>query len=137
MSRLMVYLLLRVTESFIGSYTLSAISIILYLTLVVGTAVAIIVISSIIGRRPLSAEKSIPYECGMLPLEKPDALFSIQFYKVALLFVIFDVETVFLYLWAIVVKDLKLFGLIEMVVFIAILLVAFIYVWRKGDLHWD
>jgi len=73
----------------------------------------------------------------MPPIDKPETRFPIRFYKVALLFVIFDVEIIFLYLWAIVVKDLGVFGIIEMFVFIAVLLTALAYVWRKGDLRWD
>jgi NADH-quinone oxidoreductase subunit A len=73
----------------------------------------------------------------MDPIDKPTTLFSIKFYVIALVFVVFDVETVFIYLWAIIVDKMGLFGLIEMVVFIGILLVAFFYVWRKGGLKWE
>ena len=73
----------------------------------------------------------------MPPVEKERTQFPVRFYKVALLFVIFDVEIVFLYLWAVVVRDLGGFGLAEMFVFIAVLLAALVYVWRKGDLQWD
>ncbi len=108
-----------------------------FLFLVAGSVTAILLVSHRVGRRPLVAEKDVPYECGMLPLEKPDSRFSIRFYKVALLFVIFDVEIVFLYLWALVVRDLGGFGIVEMFVFIAVLLAALFYVWRKGDLEWE
>lgn len=114
-----------------------SISITVFLLLVVGSVAAIMLLSQVTGRRPLTAEKDIPYECGMLPIDKPQTRFPIRYYKVALLFVIFDVEIIFLYLWAIVVKDLGLFGILEMFVFIAVLLTALAYVWRKGDLKWD
>lgn len=98
---------------------------------------AIVVISHFLGKRPMTAVKTIPYECGMDPIDKPSSLFSIKFYVVALVFVIFDVETVFIYLWAIIVEKMGVFGLVEMAVFIGILLIAFAYVWRKGGLKWE
>jgi len=112
-------------------------SLFFYIFLVVFSGVAIIAISRFLGKRPLTAVKTIPYECGMDPIDKPNALFSIKFYVVALVFVIFDVETVFIYLWAIIVEKMGIFGLIEMAVFIGILLIAFAYVWRKGGLEWE
>ena len=115
----------------------AAFSIFIYLLLVVGSAAAILLVSDRVGRRPLTAGKDVPYECGMPPVEKEHTQFPVRFYKVALLFVIFDVEIVFLYLWAVVVRDLGGFGLAEMFVFIAVLLAALVYVWRKGDLQWD
>ena len=114
-----------------------SISLAVYLLLVVGSTVLILALSAAIGRRPLTDGKDIPYECGMIPIEKPESRFPVHFYKIALLFVIFDVEIVFLYLWAVVVKDLGIIGLIEMFVFIGILLAALAYVWRKGYLQWD
>ena len=115
----------------------AAFSIFIYLLLVVGSAAAILLVSNRVGRRPLTAGKDVPYECGMPPVEKEHTQFPVRFYKVALLFVIFDVEIVFLYLWAVVVRDLGGFGLAEMFVFIAVLLAALVYVWHKGDLQWD
>jgi NADH-quinone oxidoreductase subunit A len=114
-----------------------SVSIFIYALLVVGSAAGIILLSHFIGRRPMSSDKTVPYECGMDPIEKPTTLFSIKFYIVALIFVIFDVEIVFIYLWAIIVRDMGLFGLIEMAVFIGILLIAFFYVWRKGGFDWE
>ena len=115
----------------------SAASLFMYSLLVVGFAAGTLMVSHYLGQRPLTAEKTKPYECGMDPIDTPATVFSIKFYIVALIFVIFDVETVFIYLWALVVKKLGLFGLIEMAVFIGILLIAFFYVWKKGGLHWE
>jgi len=114
-----------------------SLSLFIFLLLAAGSAAAILLVSRRVGRRPLTAEKDVPYECGMLPLDKPDPRFFVRFYKVALLFVVFDVEIVFLYLWAVVVRDLGGFGIVEMFVFIAVLLAALLYVWRKGDLEWE
>jgi len=115
----------------------ASLSISIFLLLVVGSAAAILLVSHRVGRRPLTAEKDVPYECGMPPIETERTQFPGRFYRVALLFVIFDVEIVFLYLWAVVVRDLGGFVLAERFGFIAVLLAALVYVWRKGDLQWD
>jgi NADH-quinone oxidoreductase subunit A len=81
--------------------------------------------------------KLTTYECGEVPVGDTRIRFNIRFYIVALIFLIFDVEVVFLFPWATVYKDLGWFSFIEMMVFITILLVGYAYVWRKGDLDWD
>jgi NADH-quinone oxidoreductase subunit A len=88
-------------------------------------------------RRPTPAKLS-PYECGIEPERIPRTeRFPVKFYVVAMLFIIFDVETIFLFPWAISVRQLGLFGLIEMAVFIAIVFVAYVYVWKKGGFDWE
>ena len=87
-------------------------------------------------RRPY-AEKLMPYESGNAPLGEPHMRFSVKFYIVAILFVVFDVEAVFLYPWAIVFDKIGLYAFIEMIIFIAILLVGYIYAWRKEAFVWD
>jgi NADH-quinone oxidoreductase subunit A len=88
-------------------------------------------------RRPTPA-KLAPYECGIEPERIPRAeRFPVKFYVVAMLFIIFDVETIFLFPWAISVRQLGLFGLVEMVVFIALVFVAYVYVWKKGGFDWE
>lgn len=82
-------------------------------------------------------DKLTSYECGELPIGDAYVKFNIRFYVVALIFLIFDVEVVFLFPWAIVYQNLGAFAFIEMVIFLAILLVGYAYVWRKGDLDWD
>jgi NADH-quinone oxidoreductase subunit A len=81
--------------------------------------------------------KLTTYECGEVPVGDTRVRFNIRFYVVALIFLIFDVEVVFLFPWAVVYKNLGWFAFIEMLVFLAILLVGYAYVWRKGDLDWD
>jgi NADH-quinone oxidoreductase subunit A len=76
------------------------------------------------------------YECGMQPVGDSRGRFSVKFYLVAMLFILFDVEAVFLYPWAVILRDLKHFGLWEMFVYIGIVLVGFFYVWKKGVLDW-
>src|SRR5437667_4779017 len=99
-------------------------------------AVAIVVPSWVIGyRKPTRANLS-PYECRMTPVGDARERFSVKFYLVAMLFILFDVETVFLYPWAVILRDLKMFGFWEMLVYIGIVLVGFFYIWKKGALDW-
>jgi NADH-quinone oxidoreductase subunit A len=96
----------------------------------------IVTLSWIIGYRRPSRAKLSPYECGMTPVGDARGRFSVKFYLVAMLFILFDVEAVFLYPWAVILKDLKMFGFWEMLVYIAIVLVGFFYIWKKGVLDW-
>jgi len=81
--------------------------------------------------------KLTTYECGEEPVGTPWVQYNIRFYVVALIFLIFDVEIVFLFPWAVVYQNLGMFAFVEMVIFLVILLVGYAYVWRKGDLEWD
>jgi NADH-quinone oxidoreductase subunit A len=82
--------------------------------------------------------KLAPYECGIEPERLPKGeRFSVKFYVVAMLFIIFDIETIFLFPWAVGFRQLGLFGLVEMAVFIALVFVAYVYVWKAGGLDWD
>jgi NADH-quinone oxidoreductase subunit A len=90
-----------------------------------------------IGPKKPSDEKLSTYESGMEPVKTARERFSVKFYLVAMLFIVFDIEIVFMYPWAVKFKELGLFGFVEMIVFIVILLVGFLYVWRKGALKWD
>ncbi len=101
-----------------------------------GLAGIFVLLSYIIGyRRPTRAKLS-PYECGMEPVGDARGRFSVKFYLVAMLFILFDVEAVFLYPWAVILRDLKMFGFYEMLVYIIIVLVGFFYIWKKGALDW-
>lgn len=93
--------------------------------------------ASIIRPRRGYPDKLSTYECGEEPVGSPWVKYNIRFYVVALIFLIFDVEIVFLFPWAIVFKNLGMYAFIEMIVFLAILLVGYAYVWAKGDLDWD
>ncbi len=104
--------------------------------LVVGLTTAIISLSWLIGERKPTRAKMAPYESGMMPVGDARGRFSVQFYLVAMLFILFDVEAVFLYPWAVILHDLRHFGLWEMFVYIGIVLVGFVYVWKKGVLDW-
>jgi NADH-quinone oxidoreductase subunit A len=114
----------------------SYIPIFLLAGLAVSFGVGNILFSYIIGPRVNKEEKLDPYECGMPPVGNPRERFTVKFFLVAMVFVIFDIEIVFLFLWAIVFKKLGIFGLIEMGIFIGILVLALAYVWEKGVLEW-
>src|SRR5438034_3020674 len=100
-------------------------------------AVASLAASSMLRPHRPNPVKLSPYECGNGPGRLPGGeRFSVKFYVVAMLFIIFDIETIFLFPWAIVFRQLGVFGLIEMAVFIALVFVAYVYIWRKGGLDW-
>lgn len=102
-----------------------------------GFGLVSIVMSSLIGQKKFTPVKMKPYECGCDPVGTARERFSIKFYLIAMLFILFDIEAVFLYPWAVLYKKLGLFGLAEMGVFIVILFVGYIYVWKKGALEWE
>ena len=109
----------------------------IFFIVAVGFALVTLFLSAIFGKRKITPQKMIPYECGMDPIGEARKRFSVRFYIVAMLFIVFDIEAVFLYPWAVIFRELKVFGLVEMGVFIAILLVGFVYVWKKGALEWE
>jgi NADH-quinone oxidoreductase subunit A len=106
---------------------------------IVATAIAVLVITlgTIFGPKRKSFRKMSPYESGMMPIGPGTRRMSIRFYLVAVLFILFDVEVIFFYPWAVNFRALGLFGFIEMLVFVGILLVGYIYIWKKGALEWD
>jgi NADH-quinone oxidoreductase subunit A len=103
-----------------------------------GLAVVMVLLSTLIGQHKKNKVKMSPYECGMEPQGDVRSRFSVKFYLVAMLFILFDVEAVFLYPWAILLKsDLKMFGFWEMMVFIAVILAGLFYIWKKGVIDWN
>jgi NADH-quinone oxidoreductase subunit A len=104
----------------------------------IGMAAGMVVLSWLLGKHKFSASKMSPYECGMDPIGDVSQRYSVKFYMVAMLFILFDVEAVFLYPWAILLKsELKMFGFWEMMVFIAIILAGLFYIWKKGVIDWN
>ena len=100
-------------------------------------AVLSLAVSALLRPNHPTPAKLAPYECGIEPERLPKGeRFSVSFYVVAMLFIIFDVEVIFLFPWAVGFRQLGLFGLVEMAVFIALVFVAYVYVWRKGGLDW-
>lgn len=109
-----------------------------FLVMVVLFGAVMTIAITLLGPRHPTKAKGLPYECGIVPAETARHRFSVSFYLTAMLFIIFDVEVVFMYPWAVLVKNtLHVFGLVEMVIFVALLGVALLYVWRKGALEWE
>jgi len=107
--------------------------------LVIGVAFALgsLVLAALLSPRKPTPAKSYPYECGIIPERLPKGeRFPVKFYIVAMIFIIFDIETIFLFPWAVTFRRLGVFGLAEMAVFIALVFVAYVYVWKKGGLDW-
>jgi NADH-quinone oxidoreductase subunit A len=100
-------------------------------------AVLVVVLGVIFGPKRPTERKAAPYESGMTPYGPGTRRMSVRYYLVAVLFILFDVEVVFFLPWAVVFKQLKLLGFIEMLIFIGILLVGYIYAWKKGALEWE
>lgn len=100
-------------------------------------ASVLIAASTLVGRHKHTPEKDQAYECGMRPTGDAREPFSVHFYLVALVFILFDIEAIFLYPWALVYHELKLFGFVEMMLYIMILLVGYIFLWKKGALDWN
>ncbi|HUG87309.1 MAG TPA: NADH-quinone oxidoreductase subunit A [Actinomycetota bacterium] len=99
-------------------------------------AVASLAASALLRPRKPTPAKLAPYECGIVPEHEPPERFPVKFYVIAMLFIIFDIETIFLFPWAVSFRQLGLFGLVEMVIFISLLFVAYVYVWKKDGLEW-
>ena len=111
---------------------------VLLLLAIAGTiAFIFVLVSRFVGPRNVNPIKTSTYECGLEPIGSARQRFSVKFYLVAMLFILFDIEVAFLYPWAILFRELGLFGLIEMAVFVFILLIGLIYAWRKGALEWQ
>ncbi len=92
--------------------------------------------SALLSPRKPTAAKSAPYECGIVPRSEPPERFPVRFYLIAMIFIIFDIEIVFLYPWAVIFRQLGLFGLIEMIIFAVAVFVSFVYLLSNGALDW-
>ena len=116
--------------------------ILVVLILVLGFAVTNLILAHLFGRHHNTRAKLMPYECGMDPVGSAHQRFSVRFYLVAMLFILFDIEAVFLLPWAVVFKSLSVqlsrpFVYAEMMIFLAVLLIGYIYVWKKGVFEWN
>jgi len=111
--------------------------ILLFILVGLAVGVAPVVLGSVLGPHRPDAEKLSPYECGFEAFEDARMKFDVRYYLVAILFILFDLEIAFLFPWAIVLQDIGWFGLISMLIFLGILVVGFIYEWKKGALEWE
>jgi NADH-quinone oxidoreductase subunit A len=109
----------------------------IYLAIVIGLVTLLIVLSYVTGPAKPHKRKLLPYESGIVPDKPARQRLSVRFYLTAMLFIIFDVEAVFFYPWAVYLHQLGWYGVIEMFLFMLILLVALAYIWRKGGLEWE
>jgi len=111
--------------------------ILLFIGIALAFGVVTLVVSYLVQPKYPEAEKLSPYECGSEPFSDARMPFPVRYYIFAMLFVIFDIEVIFLYPWAVVFGKIGLVGLIEMMIFIGLFVVAYVYAWRKGALEWD
>jgi NADH-quinone oxidoreductase subunit A len=109
----------------------------LFLIVATGIGIALIVIGNILGPRRPNPEKLSPYECGFAAFEDARMRFDVRYYLIAILFIAFDLEIAFVFPWALVFRQLGVFGLVEMGIFLGLLLLGFVYVWKKGALEWE
>jgi len=100
-------------------------------------AIGMLGISYLLGKKVRNRVKDMPYECGITPTGTARERFSVKFYLVGMLFILFDIEAIFLYPWAVVYRELKLFAFFEMLIFIVLILAGFFYIWKKGALDWS
>lgn len=110
--------------------------ILIHVVVVAFVAAAMIGLSAWVGVKRPTREKLSPYECGIDPVGNARERFSVSFYLVGMLFILFDVEAVFLYPWAVVYQSLKWPGFVEMLIYIAVLAAGYVYIWKKGALDW-
>jgi NADH-quinone oxidoreductase subunit A len=111
--------------------------ILLFLAVAGGMGIALMVLGNLLGPKRPSAEKLSPYECGFEAFEDARMKFDVRYYLIAILFIVFDLEIAFVFPWATIFRDLGVVGLIEMGIFIGLLVIGFIYVWKKGALEWE
>ncbi|GAB3733125.1 NADH-quinone oxidoreductase subunit A [Luteimonas pelagia] len=109
----------------------------LFLIVATGIGIALLVVGRILGPRRPDAAKLSPYECGFLPFEDARMQFDVRYYLIAIQFIVFDLEIIFIVPWATVFRELGVLGLVEMGIFAGMLLLGFIYVWKKGALEWE
>lgn len=119
------------------SYAQTWFPVLVQILIAIAVAGGMIGASAVIGRRLKDPVKSSPYESGMLPIGNARERFSVKFYLVAMVFILFDIEAIFLYPWAVVYRELRLFGFFEMLLFIVLVLCGFFYIWKKGVLDWS
>jgi NADH-quinone oxidoreductase subunit A len=111
--------------------------VLIQILIALAVASAMIGLSALLGRRVHDPIKSMPYESGMKPVGNARERFSVKFYLVAMVFILFDIEAIFLYPWAVIFRQLKLFAFFEMLLFIVLVLCGFFYIWKKGVLDWS
>ncbi|HXA05053.1 MAG TPA: NADH-quinone oxidoreductase subunit A [Bryobacteraceae bacterium] len=111
--------------------------VLLQVAIAMAIAALMLGLSFVLGKRVRNRVKDMPYESGIVPTGDARHRFSVKFYLVGMLFILFDIEAIFLYPWAVVYRELKMFAFVEMLVFIVLVLCGFFYIWKKGALDWS
>ena len=111
--------------------------VLLFLLVGTGLGIALVSIGKLLGPNKPDVEKNAPYECGFEAFEDARMKFDVRYYLVAILFILFDLEIAFLFPWAVVLQEIGFFGFAAMMLFLAVLVVGFIYEWKKGALEWE
>ena len=119
------------------SYPETFFPVLVQIALAVIIAAALIGLSFFLGKKVKDVVKDSPYECGIAPTGTARERFSVKFYLVAIVFILFDIEAIFLYPWAVVYRELKLFAFVEMLLFVILIMSGFFYIWKKGALDWS
>ncbi len=120
-----------------ATYAQTWFPVLIQILIAIAVAGAMIGLSALLGRRVHDSVKSTPYESGMLPVGNARERFSVKFYLVAMVFILFDIEAIFLYPWAVIYRQLRLFAFFEMLLFIVLVLCGFFYILKKGVLNWS
>lgn len=120
-----------------SSYTEVYFPVLVQALIAMALAAGLLTVSFLLGKRVRNRVKDTPYESGINPTGDARGRFSVKFYLVGMLFILFDIEAIFLYPWVVVYRDLKMFGFVEMLVFVVLILSGFFYIWKKGALDWS
>src|SRR4051794_19095233 len=119
-----------------NSYTELYFPVLVQAIVAMALAAGLLSVSFLLGKKVRNRVKDMPYESGIVPTGDARQRFSVKFYLVGMLFILFDIEAIFLYPWVVVYRDLKMFGFFEMLVFVVLILSGFFYIWKKGALDW-
>ncbi len=119
------------------SYTEVYFPVLLQVAIAMAVAALMLGLSYLLGKKVRNRVKDMPYESGIIPIGDARQRFSVKFYLVGMLFILFDIEAIFLYPWAVVYRQLKMFAFVEMLIFIVLILCGFFFIWKKGALDWS
>jgi len=119
------------------SYTETYFPVLLQAVIAMALAAGLLTVSYLLGNRVKNRIKDMPYESGIVPTGDARQRFSVKFYLVGMLFILFDIEAIFLYPWAVVFRELKMAAFVEMLVFVVLILSGYFYIWKKGALDWS
>src|SRR6266481_2634352 len=120
-----------------SSYTELYFPVLLQAIVAMALAAGLLTVSYLLGNRVRNRVKDMPYESGIVPTGDARQRFSVKFYLVGMLFILFDIEAIFLYPWAVVYRQLKMFAFVEMLIFIVLIFCGFFFIWKKGALDWS